>query len=131
MPSRGLEDSKEFLITSLHREKNTDSSNCKVCAGINSQSRGWVQKNPFNQNRWWKFSFARTKADPASNFRRGGDFSNICQSSELRVHYCKRDEVYFTVLLWKNKRRRNGLISWILFSEFVQNLVEKCYFRRF
>ena len=40
---------------------------------------------------------SQTEADPASKFR-GGDFYLVVKS-HLRVHYCKRDEVYFTTLL--------------------------------
>jgi len=55
-------------------------------------------------------------ADPASKFR--GAISIIFGSHvSLRVHYCKRDEVYFTTLLWKNNGRQNSLISRMLFSE--------------
>ena len=44
-------------------------------------------------------------ADPTSKFRR--PISVIFSSQvSLRVHYCKRDEVYFTTLLWKNNGRQ-------------------------
>jgi len=41
----------------------------------------------------------------------------------LRVHYRKRDEVYFTTLLWQNNGRQNSLISWMLFSELYKIIV--------
>jgi len=37
----------------------------------------------------------------------------------LRVHYCKRDGIYFTTLLWQNNGRQNGLII-MLFSELYK-----------
>ena len=45
-----------------------------------------------------------------------------------RVHYCKRDEVYFTTLLWQNNRRQNGLILQMLFSELYKIMVNKVTF---
>jgi len=49
--------------------------------------------------------------DPASNLR-GGTISAIfgSQASSF-VHYCKRDEVYFTTVLSQNNGWQNGLIS--------------------
>ena len=46
----------------------------------------------------------------------------------LRVHYCKKDEVYFTTLLWQNNRCQNGLISRMLFSELCKIMVNKVTF---
>jgi len=46
----------------------------------------------------------------------------------LRFHYCKRDEVYFTTLLWQNNGRQNGLTSRILFSELYKITVNKVTF---
>ena len=46
----------------------------------------------------------------------------------LRVHYCKRDEVYFTTLLRQNNGRQNGLISRMLFSELFKLMVNKVTF---
>jgi len=43
----------------------------------------------------------------------------------LRVHYCKRDEVYFTTLLWQNNGRQNGLISRTLFSKLYKIMVKR------
>jgi len=41
-----------------------------------------------------------TGADPASAVKEGGGISVIFGSQiSLRVHYCKRDEAYFTTLL--------------------------------
>ena len=55
-------------------------------------------------------------ADPARKFR--GEISVVFGSQvSLRVLYCNRDDVYFTTLLWQNKRRQNGLTSRMLFSE--------------
>jgi len=56
----------------------------------------------------------------------GGDFSDIWHSSLITgslLH--KRDEVYFTTLLWQNNGRPNGLISWVLFSELHKVMVNK------
>jgi len=38
--------------------------------------------------------------------------------------YCKRDEVYFTILLWQNNGRQNG-VSRMLFSELYKIMVNK------
>jgi len=66
----------------------------------------------------------RADADPASKVR--GEISVIFGSQvSWQVHYCKRGEVYFTTLLWPNKRRQNGLISRMLFSEFYKIMVNK------
>jgi len=63
------------------------------------------------------------EADPVSKFR-GGDLSNIWKSSLITDSptVCKRDEVYFTTLLWRNNGRKNGfmvfmvllLIGWVM-----------------
>jgi len=69
------------------------------------------------------------KANPASKFR--GAISVLFGSQvSLRVHYCKRDEVYSTPLLWQNNGRQNGFISRMLFSDLYK-IIEKSYFRRF
>jgi len=49
----------------------------------------------------------------------GGGAISVTFGSQvsLLVHYCKRDEVYFTTLLWQNNGRQNGLISRMLLSE--------------
>ena len=44
----------------------------------------------------------------------------------LRFHYCRRDAVYFTTLLWKTNGRQNGFIS--LFSELYKVMVNKVTF---
>jgi len=49
----------------------------------------------------------------------------------LRVHYCKRDEVYFTTLLRANNGRQNCLISQMLFSKLYKIMVNKITFVRF
>ena len=46
----------------------------------------------------------------------------------LRVHYCKRDEVYFTTLLWQNNVWKNGFISCMLFSYVYKIMVKKVTF---
>jgi len=46
----------------------------------------------------------------------------------LHVHYCKRDEVDFTALLWRNNGGQNGFISRMLFSELYKNMVNKITF---
>jgi len=49
-----------------------------------------------------------SRADPASKFR--GAISVLFGSQvSLRVHVCKRDEVYLTTLLWQNNWGQNGL----------------------
>jgi len=59
----------------------------------------------------------------------GGAISVIFGSQvSLRVHYCKRDEVYFTTLLWQHNGRQNGLISRMLFSELFKIMVKKVTF---
>jgi len=68
-----------------------------------------------------------TGADPASKFR--GRFQWIFASQvSLWVHYCKRDEVHFTTLLWQNNGRQNDLISQMLFSELFKIMVKKVTF---
>jgi len=63
----------------------------------------------------------------------GGAISVIFGSqASLRVHCCKRDEVYFTTLLWRNNGRQNGLIiSRMLFFRIWQNHGEWSYLGRF
>ena len=46
----------------------------------------------------------------------------------LRVHYCKRDEVHFTTLLWQNNGWQNCLKPRTLFSEFYKIVVNKVNF---
>ena len=46
----------------------------------------------------------------------------------LRVHYCEKDEVCFTTLLWQNNGRQNGLISRMLFSKLFKIMVKKVTF---
>jgi len=56
----------------------------------------------------------------------GGAISVIFGSQiSLRVHYCKRDEVYVTILLRQNNGREDGSISRMLFSEFFKIMVNK------
>jgi len=45
-----------------------------------------------------------------------------------RVHYCKRGEVCFTIVLCQNNGRQNGLISRMLFSELFKLMVKKVTF---
>jgi len=47
----------------------------------------------------------------------------------LRIHYCKKDEVYFTTLLWRNNRRRNGLVQFFV-TEHQEHLQKKPLLRR-
>jgi len=62
----------------------------------------------------------------------GGAISVIfCSQVSLRVHYCKRHEVYFTTLLWQNNGDPNGPYIANAVFRIVQNHGEKCYFRRF
>jgi len=65
-------------------------------------------------------------ADPANKFS-GGNFSNIWQPISVRVHYCKRDEAYFTIRQWQNNGRQHGPISPMLFSEFHKTMVKKVF----
>jgi len=46
----------------------------------------------------------------------------------LPVHYRKKEEVYFTTLLWQNKGRQNGLTSRLLFSKLNKIMVKKVTF---
>ena len=64
-----------------------------------------------------------------ANMALGGEISVIFggQVSSC-VHYCKRDEVYFTTLLWQNSGRQNGLISRKLFTELHKITVKKVTF---
>ena len=58
-----------------------------------------------------------------------GDFYNIGSQVSWQLHYCRREKVCFTKLLWKsNRRRRNGLISWLLFSNLHKVVVNKVTF---
>jgi len=66
-------------------------------------------------------------ATPVSKL--GGASSLILGSQvSLRVHYCKRDEVYFTTLRQQNNGRQNGLISRMLFSDLGKIMVNKVPF---
>ena len=61
--------------------------------------------------------------------RLGGEISVVPGSQVLsRVHYYKRDEVYFTTLLWQNNGRQNAPISRIVFSELYNIMVNKVTF---
>ena len=63
-------------------------------------------------------------ADPASKFR--GAISVIFGTQvSLWVHYCKRDKVNFTTLLWQNNGRQNGLIPRMIFSELYKIMTNK------
>jgi len=76
------------------------------------------------------FVVIRSGADPASEFR--GAISEIFGSQvSLRVLRYKRDDVYFTTLLWQNSGRQNGLASRMLFSELYKIIVNKITFVRF
>jgi len=67
-------------------------------------------------------------ADPASKVG-GGAISAIFGSLvSLRVHYCKRDEVYFTTVLWQDYGRQNGLKSRMLFPELYKIMVKTVTF---
>jgi len=46
----------------------------------------------------------------------------------LPFRYCKRDEVYFTALLWQNNGRQSSLTSRMLFSESYKIMVNKVNF---
>jgi len=71
--------------------------------------------------------YQSTGADPASKGR--GAVSVIFGSQvSLRVHYCERDEVHFTTLLWQNNERQNGLKSRMLFSELHKIMAKKVTF---
>jgi len=50
-------------------------------------------------------------------------------SVSSRVHYCKRDGVYFTTLLRQGNGQQNGHMNVVL--RVAQNHGEKCYFRMF
>jgi len=59
----------------------------------------------------------------------GGAISAILGSQDsFRVHYCKKDEVYFTALLWQSNGQQNALISQILFSELQKIMVKRATF---
>ena len=61
--------------------------------------------------------------------RLGGPISKIFGSEvSLRIHYCKRDEVYLTTLLWQNNGLQNGLTSWMLYSELYKFMVNEVTF---
>ena len=64
------------------------------------------------------------RAEPANKFR-GGDFSDIWQSSPITGSL---DEVYLTALLWQNNGRQNGLISRRLFCELFKIMVKNVTF---
>jgi len=74
---------------------------------------------------------ASTGADPASKFRGGRDFRNIGSQVSQRLPYCKRDEAYFTTMLWPNNGWQNGLILRMLFSELYKIMVNKITFAGF
>ena len=62
----------------------------------------------------------------------GGAISVIFGSQvSSPVHYCKRDEAYFTTLLWQNNWEQNGLKSRMLFSEWYKIMVNKVTFLGF
>ena len=66
------------------------------------------------------------------SLRRRGAISVIFGSQVLlQVHYCKRDEVYFTTLLWQNSGRQNGLISRMLFPNCSKSWWTKLLFVSF
>jgi len=67
----------------------------------------------------------QTGADPASKFKGRGISVIFGGQVSLCIHYCKKDEVYFTTLLWQKSGQQNGPISRIL-----QNHGEKSYFCR-
>ena len=70
------------------------------------------------QIQWWP------GADTANKVR--GAISVIFSSQvSLHFHHCKRDEVYFTTLLWQNNGRQNDLISRMPFSELYKIMVNK------
>jgi len=74
---------------------------------------------------WWHMW--HIGATPVSKL--GGASSLILGSQvSLRVHYCKRDEVYFTTLRQQNNGRQNGLISRMLFSDLGKIMVNKVPF---
>ena len=88
---------------------------------INLQSRGTKHK----QRRL--VGWFNSGAEAARKFR--GAISIIFGSQvSLRVHYYKRDEVYFTTLLWQNNGRQNGLISRMLFSELCKIMAKRATF---
>jgi len=68
-------------------------------------------------------------ADPANELK--GAIAVIFVSHvSLPVHYSKRDEVYFTTLLWQNNGWQNGLVLQMLFSELYTIMANRL-FRRF
>jgi len=48
-----------------------------------------------------------------------------------RLRYCKRDNVYFTTLLYQNNGRQNVLISRMLFSGFKKIMMNEVAFAGF
>jgi len=67
--------------------------------------------------------------DPARKFSGGGAIPAIFRSQvSLRVHYSKRDEVFFTTLLRQNNGLQDDLISRMLFSELYKIMVSKITF---
>ena len=68
------------------------------------------------------FNLAQMKAEanPASKVK-GAISVTFGSQVSLRVHYCKRDEVYFTTLLWQNNGSQNGLIIESDVFRIVQN----------
>jgi len=80
----------------------------------------------------WSGTVGGAGADPLVSLGgRGGAISVIFGNQVLlRVHYRKRDEVFFTTLLWQ---KMDGKWPYIANGVFriVQNHGEKNYFRRF
>ena len=64
--------------------------------------------------------------------RLGGTVSvKTGSQGSYQLCYCKRDEAYFTTLLWQNNGRQNGRISRMLFSELYKLMVNKATFLGF
>ena len=78
----------------------------------------------------WKYLISfNTGAIQPVRWGGGGEISLIFGSQvSLRVHCCKRDEAYFTTLLWQDGRRQNGLKSRSLFPELYKIMVNKVTF---
>jgi len=71
------------------------------------------------------------RADPTSKISGEAILVIFGSYVSLRVHYCKRDEAYFTTLLRQINGRQNGLASRMLFSELYNTLVNKVIFLGF
>ena len=97
------------------------------------RTKMWCTYQP-NLTQHWKYSKkARIVTYPGRThpvtFVGLGDFYNIGSQVSWQLHYCRREKVCFTKLLWKsNRRRRNGLISWLLFSNLHKVVVNKVTF---